>query len=45
MQNTLRVFGNLYGSLHKDVKKLINEGFDVLFDIDWQGKTIEKFRI
>jgi guanylate kinase len=32
-----RVFGNLYGSLHKDVKKLINEGFDVLFDIDWQG--------
>ena len=33
----VRVFGNLYGSLHKDVKKLINEGFDVLFDIDWQG--------
>ena len=32
-----RVFGNLYGSLHKEVKKLINEGFDVLFDIDWQG--------
>ena len=32
-----RVFGNLYGSLHKDVKKLINGGFDVLFDIDWQG--------
>ena len=32
-----RVFGNLYGSLHKDVKNLINDGFDVLFDIDWQG--------
>lgn len=31
------VFGNLYGSLHSDVKSLLNKGFDVLFDIDWQG--------
>ena len=31
------VFGNYYGSLHKHVLRLLNEGFDVLFDIDWQG--------
>ncbi|MDC3204779.1 guanylate kinase [Pelagibacteraceae bacterium] len=31
------VFGNYYGSLHKDVKNSLNNGFDVLFDIDWQG--------
>ena len=31
------VFGNLYGSLHKNVLELLNNGFDVLFDIDWQG--------
>ena len=31
------VFGNLYGSLHTNVKNLLNSGFDVLFDIDWQG--------
>ncbi len=31
------VFGNYYGSLHKNVLRLLNEGFDVLFDIDWQG--------
>ena len=31
------VFGNYYGSLHKDVQKSLDNGFDVLFDIDWQG--------
>ena len=31
------VFGNYYGSLHKDVQNSLNKGFDVLFDIDWQG--------
>ncbi len=31
------VFGNYYGSLHKDVQISLDKGFDVLFDIDWQG--------
>jgi guanylate kinase len=31
------VFGNYYGSLQKGVQKLLDNGFDVLFDIDWQG--------
>ena len=31
------VFGNYYGSRHKNVKNLLDRGFDVLFDIDWQG--------
>ena len=31
------VFGNYYGSLQKGVQKLLDDGFDVLFDIDWQG--------
>jgi len=32
-----KVFGNYYGSLNKTVQKLQDSGFDVLFDIDWQG--------
>ena len=28
------VFGNYYGSLQKGVQKLLDDGFDVLFDID-----------
>ena len=32
-----KVFGNYYGSLYKDVQKSLDNGFDVLFDIDWQG--------
>ena len=32
-----KVFGNYYGSLRKDVQKSLDNGFDVLFDIDWQG--------
>ena len=31
------VFGNYYGSLRKNVQNLLDNGFDVLFDIDWQG--------
>ncbi|MEM8591991.1 MAG: guanylate kinase [Pseudomonadota bacterium] len=31
------VFGNFYGSPLKPVKDAIEEGCDVLFDIDWQG--------
>ena len=31
------VFGNYYGSLKKTVQNLQESGFDVLFDIDWQG--------
>ncbi|WP_428540086.1 guanylate kinase [Profundibacter sp.] len=31
------VFGNFYGSPKGPVERAINEGRDVLFDIDWQG--------
>jgi len=31
------VFGNFYGSPKAPVEGAINEGHDVLFDIDWQG--------
>jgi len=31
------VFGNFYGSPKAPVEAAINEGRDVLFDIDWQG--------
>ncbi len=31
------VFGNFYGSPKGPVKQAINQGKDVLFDIDWQG--------
>ncbi len=31
------VFGNYYGTLKKNVKDFLSKGFDVLFDIDWQG--------
>ena len=32
-----KVFDNYYGSLHKDVHSSLEKGYDVLFDIDWQG--------
>ena len=32
-----KIFENLYGTLKKPVIIFINEGKDVLFDIDWQG--------
>ena len=31
------VFGNKYGTLFNSTKLLADEGYDVLFDIDWQG--------
>lgn len=31
------VFGHFYGSPRKPVEEAIEEGADVLFDIDWQG--------
>jgi guanylate kinase len=31
------VFKNYYGSSHANVMKLLKDGYDVLFDIDWQG--------
>lgn len=31
------VFGNFYGSPRAPVQRAIDEGRDVLFDIDWQG--------
>ena len=31
------IFDNYYGTLKKNVQKLILDGKDVLFDIDWQG--------
>ena len=31
------VFGNYYGSLYENVNDTLNKGFDILFDIDWQG--------
>jgi len=31
------VFGNFYGSPMEPVQRAINEGVDVLFDVDWQG--------
>ncbi len=31
------VFGNHYGTPREPVEKLLSEGKDILFDIDWQG--------
>jgi len=31
------VFGNLYGTPRAAVEEAMSEGFDVLFDVDWQG--------
>ncbi len=31
------VFGNLYGTPRESVERALNEGKDILFDIDWQG--------
>lgn len=38
-----KVFDNYYGSPHEYLNKQLDNGFDVLFDIDWQGaRTLEK---
>lgn len=31
------VFGNFYGTPREPVEKALNQGLDVIFDIDWQG--------
>ena len=31
------VFNNKYGTLASSIEKLLNNNYDVLFDIDWQG--------
>lgn len=31
------VFGNLYGTSQEWVKQTLNEGFDLILEIDWQG--------
>ena len=32
-----KVFGNLYGTLLEPVMESINNGKDLIFDVDWQG--------
>ncbi|PPI88434.1 guanylate kinase [Candidatus Pantoea edessiphila] len=32
-----QVFENYYGTSYREINKIINEGYDVLLDIDWQG--------
>lgn len=32
-----KVFDNFYGTLKEPVLKSLQEGYDVLFDVDWQG--------
>jgi len=32
-----KVFGNFYGTIKSDIKKKIDQGKNVLLDIDWQG--------
>ena len=43
------IFDNYYGTLKSTVKKLLLQGKDILFDIDWQGtqqlKKIEELSI
>ena len=43
------IFDNYYGTLKSTVKKLLSQGKDILFDIDWQGtqqlKKIEELSI
>ncbi len=36
------VYGNFYGTLLSDVEAKLNQGINVLFDIDWQGATALK---
>ena len=31
------VFGNLYGTARSEVESLLEQGFDVILEIDWQG--------
>ena len=41
-----RVFNNFYGTLKDPVIKILSQGEDVLFDIDWQGsEQIKKLKL
>ncbi len=41
-----KVFDNYYGSSYKSIYKILDDGNDVLFDIDWQGASqISKTKI
>ena len=31
------VFGNLYGTSQSEIQKMLDNGFDLLLEIDWQG--------
>ncbi len=33
------VFGNYYGSAKTNIENILRKGYDVLFDIDWQGAS------
>ena len=33
------VFGNYYGTPKDQIEKLLNDGKDIIFDVDWQGGT------
>ena len=33
------VFGNYYGTPKDQIEKLLNNGKDIIFDVDWQGGT------
>ena len=32
-----KVFGNYYGTLREPVETALNQGYDVILDVDWQG--------
>ena len=34
------MFGNLYGTSRAEVKRLQNEGLNVILEIDWQGARL-----
>lgn len=38
------VFGNFYGTSQESVDKMLNEGHDVVLEIDWQGAQLIKQR-
>lgn len=40
-----KVFNNLYGSPKDYIYEKMNDGFDVLFDIDWQGARALKRKL
>ena len=40
-----KIFDNYYGTSKKNIKELMKNNFDILFDIDWQGtQQLSKFK-